>query len=699
MAGLKKGITLKTSLLELIKSCAELKELQDHGDNYTCRCPFPKHTDITPSFTIYKKTNSYYCFGCQRGGNAVTFIKDFYGVSKKEAVARLKEGGAIEEEEEEEKEKEEFKRKAYFEKDDKLYLEILTSDEKYKFVYLNDSGKVELVDAVDDVLPVELPRTKEGELAFIVKMPDEGIANCEVLAEDKLLDRIKKHIKNYCDMPEMDIELCSFYTLFTWFYKKTNTVGYLRFLADTGKGKSRILTVVSDICFYPTSASGSSSFSGMMRTNERWHGTLVIDEADITGEKETQVIKYLNAGFEAAKYFTLSDKLDPSRQEVFDPFSPKVIGMREHFRDVATEGRLLSISPHETTRDDIPILLNDRYYEEARKLRNEIARFVLAHWHVVDGEQMLSFKGKGIEPRLQQLAMPLSIIFQLWPGGEGIFRNYIENRQKELKKDRAQSWEGSMFNLVYAVAKGDEELSDDFGSFYRGDEIQAFTPSMVAKATNTTAKNATRTLRSIGFEVERRYITFDVQIDEENSKEKKKRVRAYVVPNGRAWREIIRRYYYSLDEEESKNTSIEIPEVLQSLKYVDPVPSSVPSGLSVLKDEGDNEVGTDGTDGTLTGTGAIKKQKGNNSQTEKPTPYVNIGDLEEGGNITEKEYKCVCGAVLGSLEELIKHQKNCAELQDRQSKEARERLEEKEILEHRENVTGEIYRDGKRIYT
>jgi len=168
-AGLKKGITLKTSLLELIKSCAELKELQDHGDNYTCRCPFPKHTDITPSFTIYKKTNSYYCFGCQRGGNAVTFIKDFYGVSKKEAVARLKEEGAIEEEEE----KEEFKRKAYFEKDDKLYLEILTTDEDYKFVYLNDSGKVELEDAVDDVLPVELPRTKEGELAFIVKMPEK----------------------------------------------------------------------------------------------------------------------------------------------------------------------------------------------------------------------------------------------------------------------------------------------------------------------------------------------------------------------------------------------------------------------------------------------------------------------------------------------------------------------------------------------
>jgi len=216
-----------------------------------------------------------------------------------------------------------------------------------------------------------------------------------------------------------------------------------------------------------------------MRTNEWWHGTLVIDEADISGDKENRVIKYLNLGFEYGKYFILSDKNDPKQQEVFDPFSPKIIGMREHFRDNATEGRLLSISPRETTDDNIPKILDKAYYKESAAIQNYIARFVLEYWSTVDGEKMLSFGGLGIEPRLQQLAMPLSIIFQLWEDGNETFKNYILNRQKELKKDRAQSRQGSMFNLVYAVAKGNETVID-FDAYYNPNgEIQAITATMM----------------------------------------------------------------------------------------------------------------------------------------------------------------------------------------------------------------------------
>ena len=97
-AKLKKGITLKTNILDVIKSYTELKELKDNGDTYTCRCPLPKHKDLTPSFTIYKKTNSYYCWGCNKGGNPVTFVKDFFGGSNKEAITRLVDAGKIEEE-------------------------------------------------------------------------------------------------------------------------------------------------------------------------------------------------------------------------------------------------------------------------------------------------------------------------------------------------------------------------------------------------------------------------------------------------------------------------------------------------------------------------------------------------------------------------------------------------------------------------
>ncbi len=203
---------------------------------------------------------------------------------------------------------------------------------------------------------------------------------------------------------------------------KVNTLGYLRYLADTGKGKTRIQKVTGDLCFYPIYASVASSFSGMARQQDKWRGTLVIDESDTQGDKEAQFTKYLNLGFERGKLYVLSDKLNPKRQEFFEPFSPKILAMREPFSDPATEGRVLSVSPHETTNPSIPIILLSNYGQEVQHLRNKLARFVLERWDRIDGEKMFDFHSLGIEARLQQLAMPMSIIFQLWPEGIGQFK-------------------------------------------------------------------------------------------------------------------------------------------------------------------------------------------------------------------------------------------------------------------------------------
>jgi DNA primase len=42
-------------------------------------CPF--HNDHNPSLTIFPETNSFYCFGCQVGGNAINFLMHFYKFS------------------------------------------------------------------------------------------------------------------------------------------------------------------------------------------------------------------------------------------------------------------------------------------------------------------------------------------------------------------------------------------------------------------------------------------------------------------------------------------------------------------------------------------------------------------------------------------------------------------------------------------
>lgn len=56
-------------------------------------CPF--HNEKTPSFTVFPDTNSYFCFGCQSGGDVVSFVKNIENLSYAEAIKLLAERSGI----------------------------------------------------------------------------------------------------------------------------------------------------------------------------------------------------------------------------------------------------------------------------------------------------------------------------------------------------------------------------------------------------------------------------------------------------------------------------------------------------------------------------------------------------------------------------------------------------------------------------
>ena len=62
-------IVNRTDISDLIGSYVTLKRV---GSNMHGLCPF--HSEKTPSFTVFSKTNSFYCFGCGSGGDAITFV-------------------------------------------------------------------------------------------------------------------------------------------------------------------------------------------------------------------------------------------------------------------------------------------------------------------------------------------------------------------------------------------------------------------------------------------------------------------------------------------------------------------------------------------------------------------------------------------------------------------------------------------------
>ncbi len=61
--------------------------LKRRGRNLIGLCPF--HGEKTPSFTLYPENNSFYCFGCGAGGNAITFIQKIENLAYVDAVKLL----------------------------------------------------------------------------------------------------------------------------------------------------------------------------------------------------------------------------------------------------------------------------------------------------------------------------------------------------------------------------------------------------------------------------------------------------------------------------------------------------------------------------------------------------------------------------------------------------------------------------------
>ena len=64
-------------------------QLRRRGRNLTGLCPF--HSEKTPSFTVYPDTQSFYCFGCGAGGDAITFMRKIENRDYMEAVRTLAE--------------------------------------------------------------------------------------------------------------------------------------------------------------------------------------------------------------------------------------------------------------------------------------------------------------------------------------------------------------------------------------------------------------------------------------------------------------------------------------------------------------------------------------------------------------------------------------------------------------------------------
>lgn len=68
-------------------------KLQKKGSSYFGLCPF--HNEKSPSFSVSRQKQMYYCFGCGAGGNVITFIMEYENYTFAEAVRFLAERAGV----------------------------------------------------------------------------------------------------------------------------------------------------------------------------------------------------------------------------------------------------------------------------------------------------------------------------------------------------------------------------------------------------------------------------------------------------------------------------------------------------------------------------------------------------------------------------------------------------------------------------
>lgn len=58
---------------EILEKYASINKEEKEKDGFKCLCPL--HNDNTPSFKVYEKDNTFYCFGCTKAGGPVDLVR------------------------------------------------------------------------------------------------------------------------------------------------------------------------------------------------------------------------------------------------------------------------------------------------------------------------------------------------------------------------------------------------------------------------------------------------------------------------------------------------------------------------------------------------------------------------------------------------------------------------------------------------
>ena len=336
---------------------------------------------------------------------------------------------------------------SFFKRNGFMYEQILTTKKELKFVRYNPvDDSIKLVSEYESdkniYRPLNGQEVWEGHIYLPSKAEDYG-------TDEDLENEIKEFIKVWLDIPEDFLQYCVWQIKQSWIYDRLNTINYLRFLGDTGQGKSRALAAIGFLHYKPIKTSGASTVAPIFRVINKWKGTLLIDEFDLKKSDETaDFIKLINLGFEKGNPIMRCDQNNFENILYFDPYCPKVIATRKPFDDKATESRCFTNIMRGTTDKKIPAILDNGFYSDAMKLRNKLLMWRFKNYDKINIREYRDVDLGDIEPRTKQTHLGLLPLFADDIDKLKFFKEYLLEHDKRIIEDRRTSFQGKIVTAL-----------------------------------------------------------------------------------------------------------------------------------------------------------------------------------------------------------------------------------------------------------
>jgi hypothetical protein len=330
-------------------------------------------------------------------------------------------------------------------------------NKKVLYCVMDDKGEFNFLSQIETPECIFVPPPITQKLAqlnfmYLPEYPEEYDS------DKKLAEDIHNYICKYTDYAIEYRKLDVWYTKLTWMYDRLPIVPYRRALGDTGRGKTRWMTVVGSICYRAYMQGAAASAAAIYRASEIIRGTMLVDENyfDMKTDTGQAIIAILNCGYSKATGVVMrcvGANYDPTP---FMCYGPKLIASRGVFPDEATENRTLSHFACQTCREDIPVLLNDDFWNESVAIRNKLLfrRFKTKNINVEGDSRFLKLK---IDPRLKEVLLPLEAsIFD--SEVKVSLRSLAEDLDHNLREVRSSSFEGIVLTAILCLAFEKQEL-------------------------------------------------------------------------------------------------------------------------------------------------------------------------------------------------------------------------------------------------